>query len=105
MEKEIKDNTDHSQGLNQVLSDPRGPILVEVELETQPLQMELDTGAAVTLMSEQTYRTMFPDTPLQETKTTLKMYSREPLKVMGQRDVRVVIAGGNSEITTHCCCW
>ena len=38
---------------------------LEVELDTQQHQMELDTGAAVSLMSEQTYQTMFPDIPLQ----------------------------------------
>ena len=70
-----------------------------MELETQPLQMELDTGAAVSLMSKQIYRTMFPDTPLQETKTTLKIYSREPLRVVGQRDVLVVIAGQTAKLT------
>ena len=74
MEKESKDSIEHSQGLNQVLSDQRGPILVEVELKTQPLRLELDTGAAVSLMFEQIYRTMFPNTPLQETKSTLKTY-------------------------------
>ena len=97
MEKEIKDSTDHSQGLNQVLSDTREPILVEVELETQALQTDLDTGATVSLISEQTYQTMFPDT-LQETKTTFKTYSRDPLRVVGQRDVRVVIAGQTAKL-------
>ena len=62
-EKEITDSIDHFEGLNQVLSDLRGPILEVVDLETQPLQMELDTGAAVSLVSEQTYRMMLPDTP------------------------------------------
>ena len=71
---------------------------MEVELNTQQHQMELDTGAAVSLMSKQTYQTMFPDIPLQETKTTLKMYSREPLRVMGQRDVQVKIAGKTANL-------
>ena len=33
------------------------------------------------------------DTPFQETKTTFKTYSREPLRVVGQRDVSVVSQG------------
>ena len=70
---------------------------MEVELDTQH-QMELDTVAAVSLMSEQTYQTMFPDIPLKETKTTLKMYSGEPLRVIGQRDVQVKIAGQTANL-------
>ena len=35
---------------------------------------------------------MFPEIPQQE-KKTLKAYSGDPLRVVGQRDVRVIIAG------------
>ena len=93
VENEIKDSFEHSQSSKQVLSDPRGQFLVEVELENQ-----LHTGAAVPLMSEQTYWAMFPDTPLQETKTTFKTYSGKPLRVVGQREVRVVIAGQTAKL-------
>ena len=79
VEKKIKDLFEHSHVFNKVLSDPRGPILVEVELENQQHHMKLDTGTAVSLIFEQTYRTMFQNTPLQEMKTTLKPYSGEPL--------------------------
>ena len=41
---------------------------------------------------------MFPDIPLQEAKMTLKTYSGETLRVVGQRDVRVVIAGQTTKL-------
>ena len=82
--------------LNQIqsLAERRSqPIIVEVELDGQPLSMELDTGAAVTLISSKTDRTLFPDKPLQQSTAALSTYSGAPLKVLGQRDVEVVVEG------------
>ena len=85
-----------SPPLNQIqsLAERRSqPIIVEVELDGQPLSMELDTGAAVTLISSKTDRTLFPDKPLQQSTAALSTYSGAPLKVLGQRDVEVVVEG------------
>ena len=82
--------------LNQIqsLAERRSqPIIVEVELDGQPLSMELDTGAAVTLISSKTDRTLFPDKPLLQSTAALSTYSGAPLKVLGQRDVEVVVEG------------
>lgn len=65
------------------------PITLRVELDGHPLSMEVDTGAAVSLVSEQTYNALFPDIPLLESTVTLKSYSGEPIKVVGQREVEV----------------
>jgi len=51
--------------------------------------MELDTGAAVSLVSEYTYRRLCPNKPLQETTTRLRTYSGEQLMFLGQLDVEV----------------
>ena len=45
------------------------PIKVEVVVDGNPLIMELDTGAAVSLVSESTYQEYWPDRQLQECKT------------------------------------
>ena len=45
------------------------PINVEVVVDGKPLTMELDTGAAVSLVSESTYQEYWPDRQLQECKT------------------------------------
>ena len=55
-------------------------------------------GAAVSLMSEKTYRKMFPEMPLQESRTVLKTYSGEPLRVIGQRECRVKISGQSAKL-------
>ena len=51
--------------------------------------MELDTGAAGSLVSEYTYRHLCPNKPLQETSSHLCKYSGEQLTVLGQLDVEV----------------
>lgn len=38
---------------------------VDLALENKPLRLEVDTGSAVSLVSEQTYKRLFPNTKLQ----------------------------------------
>ena len=65
------------------------PLEVPLQIEGQPLVMERDTGAAVSLVSEYIYRRLCPNKPLQETTTCLRTYSGEQLMVLGQLDVEV----------------
>ena len=58
-------------------------------MDGKPLTMELDTGAAVSLVSESTYQEYWPDRQLQECKTRLSTYSGEPLGVLGTLEVEV----------------
>lgn len=51
--------------------------------------MEWDIGADVTLMSETTYKEMFPHTKLRSSSVLLKTYSGECLPVLGELDVQV----------------
>ena len=65
------------------------PLEVDLQLEGKPLRMEVDTGAAVSLVSEETYRSLFPTVQLQSSTTKLCTYSGEPLTVLGQQEVKV----------------
>ena len=65
------------------------PLEVDLQLEGKPLRMEVDTGAAVSLVSEMTYRSLFPTLQLQPSMTKLRTYSGEPLTVLGQQEVKV----------------
>ena len=69
------------------------PIKVEVVVDGNPLTMELDTGAAVSLVSESTYQEYWPDRQLQECQTRLSTYSGEPLSVLGTLEVEVQYEG------------
>ena len=51
--------------------------------------MELDTGASLTIMSENTLKQKLPNVKLQPSTVILKTYSGELLKVLGQAQVKV----------------
>ena len=51
--------------------------------------MELDTGATVSLISQNTFKRFFPGTELQQSSTKLQSYSGESISVLGQLQVDV----------------
>ena len=55
------------------------PLQVEVVINGQPLSMELDTGAAVTLVSEESFHRKWSTVTLQPSTAQLHTYSGEPL--------------------------
>ena len=65
------------------------PITVTVKIDNKQVLMELDTGAAVSLVSEDTYKLHWPEHQLQESTASLKTYSGEHLEVLGSIDVEV----------------
>lgn len=58
-------------------------------VNNKPLVMELDTGAAVSVISEQTQRRLFPQTTLKPTSVLLRTYTAEPMTVAGEMTVNV----------------
>ena len=65
------------------------PIELDVEVQRKKISMELDTGAAVSLISEETYQKFFSDVSLQKSTVKLKSYSGEDIPVRGQAKVIV----------------
>ena len=65
------------------------PIEVEVHINDQPLIMELDTGAGVSMISERTYQSMLAQTQLQPLNVPLRTYTGERMKVLGKVSVTV----------------
>jgi len=51
--------------------------------------MELDTGAAVSLVSESTYKQLWLTNSLQESFTRLRTYTGEQINVLRKLDVEV----------------
>lgn len=68
---------------------PTKPITLEVVVNNQTVSMELDTGSAVTLVSEHTFKCKWPDTSWQVSNVKLRTYSNEPLQVLGQIEAKV----------------
>ena len=65
------------------------PINVQVLVNGRQLTMEVDTGAAISIISEETRKTLFADQKLREASLVLKTYTGEPMQVVGQLNVRV----------------
>ena len=63
--------------------------------------MEIDTGASLSLVSEQIYQELWPSVPLQSTSVNLKTYSGTPLKVLGLMNVEAT----NNDIAFIGCSW
>lgn len=64
---------------------------VSLRIEGKPLQFEVDSGAACSLISEDTFRSTWPKNPPKLTKNDLELYtwSGEGLKLLGSLQVRV----------------
>ena len=73
-------------------SSPAG-LMVTVTVDSKPLQMELDTGASVSLVSEATWRRLFGDKSLLPSPVRLKTYTGQGIKVLGQQTLAVEYEG------------
>ena len=60
-----------------------------MDVEGKSLTMELDTGAAVSIISDATRRRKFADVKLRKSKVILKTYTDQTMKVLGQLNVHV----------------
>ena len=65
------------------------PIVIPVKINDRQIQMELGTGAAVSLVSDGTYKLHWPEQQLQQSSDKLKTYSGEYLDILGSADVTV----------------
>ncbi|CAB4036155.1 Hypothetical predicted protein [Paramuricea clavata] len=68
------------------------PYVVDVLVSNESLKMEVDTGAAVSVMNEDTYTSLkkkHPNLELKESKVRLNTYTGEQVKVLGQLETSV----------------
>ena len=77
----------HSLGVVRDKSSP--PYMVKLEVYGHPLEMEVDTGAAVSLAPESAVAALLPAAQLQHTNVALKMYTGELIPVKGLLSVDV----------------
>ena len=60
-----------------------------MEVESQPLEMELDTGSAVSILPYEVFQKRFPVKKLEETSVVLKNYTGEQISPVGCLSVQV----------------
>ncbi len=64
-------------------------IMLDVQVGGTPIQMELDTGAAVSILSDTVYKKHLKAWPLHESSVKLRTYAGEAIKVLGCTTVPV----------------
>ena len=80
-----------------VSSQTSAPLMIKLIVNGQPLQMELDTGASVSLISEQEYNQWCDAPALEKSPVILRTYTGENLSILG---TITVIATYNSQTNT-----
>ena len=60
------------------------PIRVSMDVNQKPLEFEVDTGAAVSVISAETKNSVFPRLPLSASRVVLKTYTGEAMSVLGE---------------------
>ena len=82
------------------------PIYMQMQVNKKELEMEVDSGAAVSIISDGVRKSLFPDLRLRNSSVVLKTYTGEPMEVVGNLHVDVcykqqqaklvlVVVGGN----------
>ena len=77
----------------------RAPFRVNIEVEGQQLPMEIDTGASLSLISEATWKRLWPNKRLLPSTVKLRMYTGEPLSVRGSMLARVKHGKHEAQLT------
>ena len=65
------------------------PLLVTMQIEGTPLQMEIDTGASMSIMSEKMFRELAPERNIQPSKLYLQTFTGEIVSPVGSAKVSV----------------
>ena len=66
------------------------PITIDLQIDGKDVCMELDTGAAVSIIGEKKPQEMFPNTKLRRSEMVLKTYTSDRIKVVREIDVDVL---------------
>ena len=77
------------------------PITVDVEVNGIKVCMEVDTGTAVSLMSQEIKEKLFPEATLQQSKTWLRIYTGEPIEVVGELPVTATCGDQSKNLTLY----
>ena len=79
--------------INTINQKGRMPITVCIEINDKGVQMEVDTGAFITIMSENTYKALWPITNSKEVprenRIKVKTYTGQQIQVRGSKVVQV----------------
>ena len=101
VENDVEEDSDDSLASVDAVKQIGGkvpPLKVHVQIDDCDILMEVDTGASVSIMAESTYQKLWPTKELGVSGIKLQTYSREPLPVVGTRDVQVMYEGQRAKL-------
>ena len=74
------------------------PITVKVKLDDRTVDMEVDSGASLSLMAESTFNRLWPGRSLLPSSVRLQTYLQEPIPVVGCCNVNIEYNGQSREL-------
>ena len=74
------------------------PITVEVHIEGVLVEMEVDMGAEVSVVSEKTWQKYFPEQKLRPSRVVLKTYTDGSIPVVGEVSVNIRYGNQSAEL-------
>ena len=101
--EEDSDSAEESFRINFCTKGSRvAPFIVPLKIDGKPCSFELDTGAGVSLIGEVEFRKLWSrrSAPaLRRGRVTLSTYTKDPVPVLGECDVRVRYEGQRKQLT------
>ena len=93
---DLEESEDEELGIFTIQKDRA--LTVSMMVEGERITMQIDTGAAVTVISKELYQEKFKHLPLQPTKMILRTYSGEKLELLGKILVHVQYGDHSAEV-------
>ena len=95
------EDSEASVGVHMVGKSSTKPIRVEVRINGKPLSMEVDTGAAVSLISYKRLKRVLPRIKIKKTTVVLRTYTSEIIPVSGEVQVNVAYGEQRKKLTLY----
>ena len=103
MQEEATTNSDDgAYSLFTVRDSASKPIVLQVSLNSVPVDMELDTGASTSVLNHPTYRSLLDQEKISSLRSPgvqLKTYTGQPIVVLGSVDVRAECMGKVADVS------
>ena len=100
LEEGFSNNSDDFH-MFQIGSSSHSPITLQVRINGVHVPMELDTGAAVSVISRSTKQKYLPNVPLLSTRVVLRTYTNEKLPVAGEMKFHLVYEDQQKTVTLY----
>ncbi|PIK36370.1 hypothetical protein BSL78_26804 [Apostichopus japonicus] len=71
------------------VNDGRAPLAVDIKIDGQSVKMEVDTGASMSIVSEETFKANWPNKKWHKTDIVLRTYTGATVEILGETEVTV----------------